>query len=110
MRDTHSQSKAELKAVALHYDGKHSPTVTASATGDIAEQIVALAKEFNVPIYQNQELVALLAMLDLHEEVPEALYYIIAEVLAFAYQISGNIPPEFQTTKANPYKGVSPYK
>ena len=43
----------EKKAVALFYDGSNAPNVTASGAGDIAEQIIALAREHKVPLFSS---------------------------------------------------------
>jgi len=82
------------KAVALYYDGDNAPVVTASGDNDIAEQIIALAREFDVPLYENPELVNVLATLELGESIPEALYLAIAEIIAFAYYIQGKTPSD----------------
>lgn len=84
------------KAVALYYDGDNPPVVTASGQDDIAEQIIALAREYGVPLYENPELVGVLATLELGESIPEALYLAIAEIIAFAYYIQGKQPKGYQ--------------
>jgi flagellar biosynthesis protein len=81
-------------AVALHYDGKNAPRVTAKGTGELAEKIIALAKEHDIPLQENAALAALLAKLELGDEIPEALYLAVAEVIAFAYLLSGKRPEE----------------
>jgi flagellar biosynthesis protein len=81
-------------AVALHYDGKNAPRVTAKGTGELAEKIIALAKEHGIPLQENAALAALLAKLELGDEIPEALYLAVAEVIAFAYLLSGKRPEE----------------
>lgn len=80
------------KAVALYYDGDNPPVVSATGESDIAEQIIALAREYGVPLYENAELVSVLATLELGEAIPEALYLAIAEIIAFAYYIQGKRP------------------
>jgi len=82
----------QSRAVALFYDGKVAPTVTASGANEVAEQIIALAREAGVPLYENAELVNVLATLELGESIPEALYLSIAEIIAFAYYIQGKTP------------------
>lgn len=77
------------KAVALLYDGKNAPKVTATGSGDIAEEIIALAREHEVPLFENAELLNLLAAIDLGDEIPEALYLSVAQIIAFAYKIQG---------------------
>lgn len=76
-------------AVALHYDGNHAPHVTAKGHGDIAKRIYEIAQQHNVPLHEDADLSALLSRLDLGEEIPRELYIAIAEIIAFAYLISG---------------------
>jgi len=83
-------------AVALRYDGENTPKVTAKGYDDIAQQIIELAQKHNVPLNENKELVSLLATLELGEEIPEALYLAIAEIIAFAYILKGKIPKGFK--------------
>ncbi|MBT8148513.1 MAG: EscU/YscU/HrcU family type III secretion system export apparatus switch protein, partial [Gammaproteobacteria bacterium] len=52
------------RAVALHYDGQTAPQVTASGSGQLAEDIIALAREHGIPLYENAELSEMLALLD----------------------------------------------
>jgi len=82
-------------AVALLYDGTNAPRIAAKGRGALAEQILALAKQHNVPMEGDPELASLLAQIPLGEEIPEALYQAIAEVIAFAYLVSGKRPPGF---------------
>ena len=74
-------------AVALYYDGNNAPKITATGNEDIARQIIELAIAHEVPIYENPELVALLATLELGDEIPEILYRTIAELICFAYEV-----------------------
>lgn len=75
------------KAIALFYDGENAPTLTAKGELEIAEEIIRIAKENEVPIFENQELVTLLANLELGDEIPELLYLAIAEIIVFAYKV-----------------------
>lgn len=84
------------KAVALYYDGKNAPHVSAKGTGEVAEQIIAIAQEHGVPLCDNSALVDLLVTLELGDEVPEALYIAVAYIIAFAYQLEGKIPDAWQ--------------
>ena len=81
--------KIPQQAVALKWDGKDAPKVTAKGAGDIAEQILAIAKAHDIPIQENGPLAYALSQLDLGDEIPEALYVAVAEVIAFAYYLSG---------------------
>lgn len=76
-------------AIALEYDGKQAPLVTAKGHDEIAAQILRLAHEAKVPIQKDNELALVLDQLDLGEHIPETLYQVIAEILTFAYRLSG---------------------
>lgn len=89
----------EKKAIALIYDEVSAPTVGAKGEGDLAEQIIAIAREHGVPLYENPELVRSLARLELGDEIPELLYRVIAEIIAFAYHIRGKVPGDSNNDK-----------
>lgn len=88
-------SKAPRQAIALTYDGQNAPNLSAKGDDELAEAILAIAREHEVPIYENAELVRLLARLELGEQIPEALYLTIAEIIAFAWQLRGKVPAGF---------------
>lgn len=81
-------------AVSLEYSGDSAPTVTAKGAGAIAEQIIAIAKEHDIPIQQDAQLTELLSQVEIDETIPKALYEAVAQVLIFAYQITGKNPLE----------------
>lgn len=83
------------KAVALHYDEERAPTVVATGEGAIASEIMEIAKAHGVPLYENPELVTILARLELGEEIPDLLYRVIAEIIAFAFYLQGRAPKDF---------------
>ncbi len=74
-------------AIALQYDGTTAPKVSAKGTQELAEKILSVAEEHDVPIYQDEFLTGALAHLDLGDEIPELLYMAIAEVLAFVWEL-----------------------
>lgn len=86
----------ESKAVALTYDGENAPFISATGDSDIAEEILRIAKEHNIPIYENKDLVNTLAQLELGDEIPELLYRTIAEIIAFVYMLKGKTPDGYQ--------------
>ena len=88
-------------AVALHYDQITAPKVTAKGQGDLADQIIALAQENDVPIHEEPELVQLLANVELGNEIPEALYIAVAEIIAFVYMLKGKFPDSYKPAMDN---------
>jgi len=84
------------EAIALLYDGgEQAPTVTAKGEGDLAERIIQLALEHEVPIYENADLASMLTRMELGDQIPEALYRTIAEIIAFAWHLQGKTPEGF---------------
>ena len=87
-----NESTAPRQAIALKYDGTHAPTLTAKGDEELAVEILRIARDYEVPIYENAELVKLLARMELGESIPEALYRTIAEIIAFAWNLKGKFP------------------
>ncbi|MFT5369278.1 MAG: flagellar biosynthesis protein [Candidatus Latescibacterota bacterium] len=88
MPDPTENPKLRRIAAALGYDPSKTdaPKLVAKGQGDIADRIIALAKEHNIPIREDRDLVTVLAKLDLDQEIPSELYRTIAELLAFVYR------------------------
>jgi flagellar biosynthesis protein len=82
--------KTPKKAAALRYDhGRdQAPKVVAKGRGKIAEKIVALAHEHEVPLVEDRNLVQMLEALDVDMEIPAELYKAVAEVLVFVYRLN----------------------
>jgi flagellar biosynthesis protein len=87
--------EAPRQAIALTYDGKSAPNLSAKGDDELAEAILAIAREYEVPIYENAELVRLLARMELGDSIPEELYKSIAEIIAFAWYLKGKCPEGF---------------
>ncbi|BCG64481.1 MAG: flagellar biosynthesis protein [Methyloprofundus sp.] len=84
-------------AVALKYDGKNAPKVTAKGEGISAEQILAIAEQHGIPLQTEPELTKILAQIPLGDEIPNELYTAVAEVIAFAYYLSGKTPDDLKS-------------
>ncbi|MBN4079718.1 EscU/YscU/HrcU family type III secretion system export apparatus switch protein [bacterium AH-315-C08] len=86
-------------AVSLQYKkGRNAaPKVTAKGQGWVAEKIIKMAQENNIPIREDKDLLHLLSEIDVGQEVPESLYKVIAELLAWVYQLNQNYPGSEQT-------------
>ena len=74
-------------AVALQYDMKDAPRVTAKGQGDIAKKIIETAKLHDIPIEDDPLLAQALSALPLDEEIPQELYIAVAEILNFVFQM-----------------------
>lgn len=77
-------------AVALKYDGVNmrAPRVVAKGKNLIAAQIRNRAEEHNVPIFTAPPLArAIFFSTELEQEIPAGLYFAVAQVLAYIYQL-----------------------
>ncbi|MBA35722.1 MAG: flagellar protein FhlB [Oleispira sp.] len=88
------------QAIALSYDGEKAPTLAAKGDNELAQAIIQLALQAKVPIYENAELTQWLSTLDLGDEIPQALYLTIAEILAFVYKLEGKEPEQQSKNQA----------
>lgn len=80
------------KAVALRYDQEKdaSPTVVGKGLGLLAEKLIEIAREHDIPIHEDADLVEILAKLELKEEIPSSTYVAVAEILAFIYRTNNS--------------------
>lgn len=75
------------QAVALQYALEDkAPHVLASGIGAIAQRILKIAQENNIPIKKDDDLVKILSQLKIGLEIPEETYRAVAEILAFLYR------------------------
>ncbi len=75
------------QAIALHWIPlQHdAPRVAATGTGALADKIIRLAKENNIPIREDKDLVQILSLLHVGEDIPPEVHTAIAEILIFIY-------------------------
>ena len=58
---------------------------------ELVEQILALAKDNDIHVHEDPDLLNVLSVLDIQSEIPEHLYLAVAEVLAFVYQLNNTL-------------------
>ncbi|MDU2008342.1 FlhB-like flagellar biosynthesis protein [Campylobacter concisus] len=78
------------KAVALGYNRSqdNAPKVLASGAGEIANKIISLAKEHDIPIKEDPDLIEILSKVEVDQEIPPNLYKAVAEIFSFLYKIT----------------------
>lgn len=54
----------------------------------MAERILAVAKEHNIQLKEDPQLIEVLSGLDMYQEIPPELYKAVAEILAFVYKMT----------------------
>lgn len=82
-------------AVAIRYDeaAGGAPRVVAKGLDELAMRIQAIARESGVPVLSAPPLArALYAQVELDQEIPQALYVAVAQVLVYVYQLKRWIP------------------
>ena len=85
------KKKKSLSAEVIRYEqGDKAPKVVAHGKGYVAEKIIALAKEHNVPMEQDASLVHHLLDIDLGDSVPPQLYADSAEILILREKMERN--------------------
>ncbi len=85
--------KPQQAAIALGYNQNlgSAPRVLASGFGNVAKTILSIAQENDVHIHNDEQLAPLLARVPVGQEIPEAAYQAVAELLAFLYQADQNM-------------------
>jgi flagellar biosynthesis protein len=81
---------APRRAAALRYDKDDpsgAPTVVAAGRGEIAEKILAAARDAGVPIREDRALAEALAALEVGTEIPPQLYEAVAQALVWALRL-----------------------
>lgn len=82
------EHKKIKKVAAIQYDATdRAPKVIAKGAGLVADKILDLANENEIPIYQDQALVETLTKLDIGDYIPPELYQVIAEVMVFVTDV-----------------------
>jgi flagellar biosynthesis protein FlhB len=78
-------------ATALRYrDDDEAPLLVAKGAGAFAAQLVEAARAYNVPVLQDIPLARALHELEVGDQIPEALYEAVAEILRSLWEN----PPE----------------
>ena len=92
---TSKNKKQPQKAVSLQYQaGKDpAPKVTAKGQGLVAERIIALAREHQIPIKEDPDLVQVLSQVSVNQKIPPSIYQMVAELLAFVYKLNKEYKP-----------------
>ena len=83
------EDSSKLQAIAIKYDEdkKSAPKIIASGRGKIAESILDIAEENNIPFYEDEILARILSKLDLDTEIQKELFTVFAEILAHVYHL-----------------------
>jgi flagellar biosynthesis protein len=78
------------KAASLQYDREKSaaPRLTAKGRGLVAERILAIAEENNIPVHRDADLIEILEKTELDTEIPLEVYAVVAEIFAYIFKVN----------------------
>ena len=78
------------KAAALQYDQliNNAPKIVAKGEGSVAQNIIKIAQDNDLPIKKDEDLIELLSKLDIDKEIPTDMYKAVAEIFSFIYGIT----------------------
>ena len=79
--------------MAIHYDRQtmSAPRVVAKGRGVIAERLINLARQHDVPIVENKLLVEALDEMNINQSIPAELYQVVAEILVAVHRAETTI-------------------
>ncbi|WP_457562532.1 EscU/YscU/HrcU family type III secretion system export apparatus switch protein [Caminibacter pacificus] len=83
------KKSTNIKAVALKYKAyeDNAPKVVAKGKGVLAQKIIQKAKEYDVPLFQNEALADMLLSVEVGEEIPPKMYEAVIEVFVWLYNL-----------------------
>ncbi|MBR1721543.1 MAG: EscU/YscU/HrcU family type III secretion system export apparatus switch protein [Treponema sp.] len=77
-----------FRAVALRYpEWAEAPYISAKAKGSVAERLVKIADENDVPVVEDAELANVLSLKSVGSFIPETTYEAIATIFAFIIKL-----------------------
>ena len=78
------------KAVALSYDIDidSAPKITAKGKGELANNIIKIAQDNDIPIKKDEDLIELLSAIDIEKEIPDSMYKAVSEIFSFIYDLT----------------------
>jgi len=82
------EKKKKLTVAVKYNPQEEAPKVVAKGKGYLAELILKIAKNHNIPIKKDSKLVKELYKLELDKPIPPELYRAVAVVLAWAYNLN----------------------
>ena len=86
-----NEKKKVKTAVAVAYEpGDKAPKILASGRGEVAEKIIAKAKENDVPFYKDNKLAETLSKLEIGDAIPPELYEVV-KIAADRYVIINEV-------------------
>lgn len=83
LQDTKTKKRRTAAAIQYDPDNDAAPILAAFGEGHMADKIIETAEEVGVPVLPDPDLAAMLAKMSVGDEIPPALYEVVAKVLIF---------------------------
>jgi flagellar biosynthesis protein len=89
------QTSQRERAVALKYRKEEdAPKVVAKGEGHVAAAIKETARRHGIPLRRDDDLIELLAQVEIDRQIPPELYAAVAELLSWVYRANESIKKE----------------
>lgn len=89
--DQQKRSRQTATAIGYNPETDSAPVVLASGHGKIAEQIMAIARDNQIPIHEDALLAETLAKININQAIPPELYLVIAQIFAYIQRVRDHI-------------------
>ena len=82
-------NRPDKQAIALGYKEAYdvAPKIKAKGKGYVAQNMIDTAHKHDIPIQEDPSLLELLGQLEVNDTIPEELYEVVSELLAFVYRL-----------------------
>ena len=82
----------EFSAVSLEYnENDTAPKITAKGKDKIAERILRIAEEAEIPVVNDSDLAAVLYKFDIGDYISEEIYDVVVDLFVFLYKLNGKL-------------------
>ena len=88
-----SMKRKQAAAIRYDPDRQNAPVLTARGEGHMAEKILEIAREENIPVIQDPVFTGQLMGMEPGSELPEELYEAAARIVAFVWRMRQEYSP-----------------
>jgi len=85
--------KKQAAAIRYNPDQGNAPVLTARGEGHMAEKILEIAREENIPVIEDPVFTGQLMAMEPGSELPEELYEAAARIIAFVWRMREEYNP-----------------
>jgi flagellar biosynthesis protein len=97
MKEHKKRPREKAVALKFHKDEDNAPKVVAKGVGHVAAAIKEKARQHGIPLHRDDDLIELLAQVEIDRQIPPELYAAVAEVLSWVYRANEAIKKEHRS-------------